>query len=155
MGTDRTLAGGVFQRRAGALSGDLHRLPQGWRRADRHLPPFQQPALDRRDRRVGEPADSAAFCPILRAGGTGVARRRRYGVHDERTQCAGDVVRDARRQGFEGEAAIVAQAARALGSDRFGSWFMGDSLRVRDVCLSAHALGREAIKAAIPAYVSA
>lgn len=51
---------------------------------------------------------------------------------------------------FEGEAAIVARAKVALGSDRFGSYFMGDSYRVRDVCLRAHALGSAAIKAAIP-----
>jgi beta-glucosidase len=51
---------------------------------------------------------------------------------------------------FDGEAAIVARASRALGSDRFGSYFMGDSFRVRDVCLQAHGLARDAIKAALP-----
>lgn len=51
---------------------------------------------------------------------------------------------------FDGEAAIVARARQALGSERFGSYFMGDSFRVRDVCLKAHALAREAIKAAVP-----
>lgn len=51
---------------------------------------------------------------------------------------------------FAGEAAIVAAASKALGSDRFGSYFMGDSFKVRDVCLAAHARGRDAIKAAVP-----
>jgi len=51
---------------------------------------------------------------------------------------------------FEGEAASMARAQRAMGADRFGSYFMGDSFEVRDVCLMAHGLAREAIKAAMP-----
>ncbi|WP_164847396.1 family 1 glycosylhydrolase [Sphingobium algorifonticola] len=53
-------------------------------------------------------------------------------------------------QPFAGEAAIIAAARRALGSDRFGSYFMGDSFKVRDVCLAAHARGRAAIKSVMP-----
>lgn len=51
---------------------------------------------------------------------------------------------------FDGEAAIIARARSALGSDRFGSYFMGNSYRVREICLEAHMLGRDAIKTAVP-----
>ena len=50
----------------------------------------------------------------------------------------------------DNEAAIVAAACKALGSYRFGSYFMGDSLRVRDVCIRAHALGVQALGAVSP-----
>ncbi|MBL0899107.1 MAG: glycoside hydrolase family 1 protein [Reyranella sp.] len=46
--------------------------------------------------------------------------------------------------------AIRAAAAKAVGSDRFHAFFMGDSFKVRDICLVAHAKGRDAIKAAAP-----
>lgn len=48
------------------------------------------------------------------------------------------------------EPAMLAEARRRLGADRFNAFFMGDAFRVRDVCLQAHALGREAIGAAVP-----
>ncbi|MEO5734961.1 MAG: family 1 glycosylhydrolase [Rubrivivax sp.] len=48
------------------------------------------------------------------------------------------------------EPALRAAAARAAGSDRFHMYFLGDSFRVRDVCLAAHAKGRDAVKAAVP-----
>ena len=51
---------------------------------------------------------------------------------------------------FEGEALLVEQAGRATGSDRFGAYFLGDSRRVRDVCLAAHARGAQAIKSVAP-----
>jgi beta-glucosidase len=51
---------------------------------------------------------------------------------------------------FVGEELIVARAARAIGSDRFGSYFMGDSFKVRDVCIAAHIKGRDAIKSIRP-----
>ena len=48
------------------------------------------------------------------------------------------------------EPTLRAAAARAVGSDRFHMYFLGDSYKVRDVCLAAHAKGRDAIKAAVP-----
>ncbi len=48
------------------------------------------------------------------------------------------------------EPKLRAAAARAIGSDRFHMYFLGDSFKVRDVCLAAHAKGRDAIKAAVP-----
>lgn len=48
------------------------------------------------------------------------------------------------------EPKLRADAARAVGSDRFHMYFLGDSYKVRDVCLAAHAKGRDAIKAAVP-----
>lgn len=53
-------------------------------------------------------------------------------------------------QPWDGEAAIVAAACKALGSQRFGSFFMGDSLRVRDVCIEAHAAAVRALARAAP-----
>jgi beta-glucosidase len=55
------------------------------------------------------------------------------------------------KQPFPGEARVVAQAARAVGSDRFGAYFLGDSLKVRDVCLVAHRRAVDAIKSVLPA----
>ena len=49
---------------------------------------------------------------------------------------------------FAREAQVRAEAARAVGSDRFCSFFQGDSFKVRDVTIAAHAAGRDAIKAA-------
>ena len=46
--------------------------------------------------------------------------------------------------------AIRAQAGRAIGSDRFGAYFLGDAFKTRDVCIDAHRKGRAAIKAAAP-----
>ncbi len=48
------------------------------------------------------------------------------------------------------EAVVRREAAHAVGSDRFCAFFQGDSLKVRDVCIAAHARGRDAIKAAAP-----
>ena len=48
------------------------------------------------------------------------------------------------------EPTLRAAAARAVGSDRFHMYFLGDSYKVRDACLAAHAKGRDAIKAAVP-----
>jgi len=50
----------------------------------------------------------------------------------------------------DNEAGIVAAACKALGSARFGSYFMGDSYRVRDICLQAHQLAVQALGAAAP-----
>jgi beta-glucosidase len=55
---------------------------------------------------------------------------------------------------FDGEDAVVRAACHALGSDRFGSYFMGDSYRVRDVCLQAHAAGVQALGAVAPGVPS-
>ena len=54
------------------------------------------------------------------------------------------------RKPWAAEPALRAAAARAVGSDRFHMYFLGDSYQVRDVCLAAHAKGRDAIKAALP-----
>lgn len=51
---------------------------------------------------------------------------------------------------WEQQPAVLAQAARAVGSDRFGAYFLGDAFKVRDVCIDAHRKAREAIKAVAP-----
>lgn len=51
---------------------------------------------------------------------------------------------------WDKEPAILAQAARAVGSDRWGSFFLGNPYRVRDTCLVAHRKGRDAIKSTVP-----
>jgi beta-glucosidase len=51
---------------------------------------------------------------------------------------------------FDGEAAVVAAACKALGSERFGAYFMGNSYRVRDVCVQAHQLAVKAVGEAAP-----
>jgi beta-glucosidase len=48
------------------------------------------------------------------------------------------------------ELAMVAEAKRRTGSDRWGAYFMGDAFRVRDACIVAHRLATEAIKSAVP-----
>lgn len=48
------------------------------------------------------------------------------------------------------EPGLRAAAARQVGSDRWHSYFLGDSFKVRDVCIDAHRKGRDAIKAAAP-----
>lgn len=48
------------------------------------------------------------------------------------------------------EPQLRAAAAKAVGSDRFHMYFLGDSFKVRDVCLAAHAKARDAIKTAVP-----
>ena len=54
------------------------------------------------------------------------------------------------RQAWAVEPQLRAAAARAVGSDRFHMYFLGDSYKVRDVCLAAHVKARDAIKAAAP-----
>ena len=54
------------------------------------------------------------------------------------------------RKPWAAEPGLRAAAARAVGSDRFHLYFLGDSFKVRDVCLAAHAKARDAIKAVIP-----
>jgi beta-glucosidase len=50
----------------------------------------------------------------------------------------------------EAEGPVAEAARKALGSDRFGAYFMGDSLRVRDVCIEAHRRAVEAIGSVVP-----
>ena len=76
-------------------------------------------------------------------------RRSRLVLHAERAQRAGHV-EGAATQALGDRAELRADAARAVGSDRFHMYFLGDSYKVRDVCLAAHAKGRDAIKAAVP-----
>ena len=54
------------------------------------------------------------------------------------------------RKPWEIEPRLRAEAARKVDSDKFHMYFLGDSYKVRDVCLAAHAKAREAIKAAAP-----
>ena len=54
------------------------------------------------------------------------------------------------RHPWDIEPRLRADAAKAVGSDRFHMYFLGDSYRVRDNCIAAHAKGRDAIKSAIP-----
>lgn len=56
----------------------------------------------------------------------------------------------ARDKPWDKEPTILAQAAKAVGSDRWGSYFLGDPYKVRDVCIDAHRRGRVAIKSAAP-----
>lgn len=51
---------------------------------------------------------------------------------------------------WEREAVVRAEAARAVGSDQFSAFFQGNSLKVRDNSIAAHARGRDAIKSAAP-----
>jgi beta-glucosidase len=53
-------------------------------------------------------------------------------------------------QPFPGEESVVAAAKHATGSDRFGSYFMGNSYKVRDVCIEAHGRAVRAIGTAAP-----
>ena len=48
------------------------------------------------------------------------------------------------------EPRLRAEAARKIAADKFHMYFLGDSYKVRDVCLAAHAKGRDAIKAVVP-----
>lgn len=56
----------------------------------------------------------------------------------------------AKEQPFPREAQIRAEAARAVGSDRFNAFFAGNALKVRDTVFAAHAKGTAAIKSAAP-----
>lgn len=55
-----------------------------------------------------------------------------------------------RRKPFDGAAAVVAVACEAMGSERFGAYFMGDSYRVRDICIEAHQRAVKAVGEAAP-----
>lgn len=54
------------------------------------------------------------------------------------------------RKPWDIEPGLRAEAARKINSDRFHMYFLGDSYKVRDVCLAAHAKGRDAIKSVVP-----
>ncbi len=54
------------------------------------------------------------------------------------------------RQPWAIEPGLRAAAAKRIGAGTWHSYFLGDSFKVRDVCLAAHARGRDAIKAAAP-----
>jgi beta-glucosidase len=51
---------------------------------------------------------------------------------------------------YEADAAMMAEASKRVGSDRFHSYFMGNSFRVRDVCIAAHKLAVAALKSIAP-----
>ena len=48
------------------------------------------------------------------------------------------------------EPRLRAEAARMIGAEKFHMYFLGDSYKVRDMCIAAHAKGRDAIKAVVP-----
>ena len=48
------------------------------------------------------------------------------------------------------EPAMISEAKRRTGSDRWGAYFMGDAFRVRDGCIAAHRLATAAIKSVVP-----
>lgn len=54
------------------------------------------------------------------------------------------------RKPWEIEPRLRADAAKAVGSDRFHMYFLGDSYQVRDNAIAAHIKGREAIRNAVP-----
>lgn len=56
----------------------------------------------------------------------------------------------AKEKPFAREGEIRAQAAKAVGSDRFNAFFAGDAFKVRDTVFAAHAKGTAAIKSAAP-----
>ena len=49
-----------------------------------------------------------------------------------------------------GEAEVLAAAAHAVGSDRFGTYGSGDRFRSRDAMIRAHLAGGDAIRSAVP-----
>ena len=51
---------------------------------------------------------------------------------------------------WDKEPIVLSQAARAVGSDRWGAYFLGDPYRARDTIIDAHRKGRAAIKAVAP-----
>ena len=69
-------------------------------------------------------------------------------VNEPNGQVTSYVIADGKK--WEAQPTIIAQAARAVGSDRFNAYFLGDGFKVRDVCIAAHLRGRDAIKAAAP-----
>ena len=56
----------------------------------------------------------------------------------------------AKEKPFAREAEIRAQAAKAVGSDRFNAFFAGNALKIRDTVFAAHAKGTAAIKGVAP-----
>ena len=54
------------------------------------------------------------------------------------------------RKPWDIEPRLRAEAGRAINSDKFHMYFLGDSYKVRDVCLAAHEKARAAIKSAVP-----
>ena len=69
-------------------------------------------------------------------------------MNEPNAQVTSYIMRD--NQPFAGERQVVEQAARAVGSDSFHAYFMGDSFKVRDVCIKAHQLATSAIKQHAP-----
>ena len=51
---------------------------------------------------------------------------------------------------WDKEPTVLAQAAQAVGSDRWGAYFLGNPYRARDTIIEAHRKGRAAIKGAAP-----
>ena len=69
-------------------------------------------------------------------------------INEPNGQVTGYVIADGKK--WEQQPTVIAQAAKAVGSDRFNAYFLGDAYKVRDVCIAAHAKGRDAIKAVAP-----
>jgi beta-glucosidase len=55
-------------------------------------------------------------------------------------------------QMMEPAQAMLAQAARAVGSDRFGSFFLGDAEKTRDNMLAAHRRAADALKSGLGSF---
>jgi beta-glucosidase len=69
-------------------------------------------------------------------------------MNEPNAQVNSYILRDDRP--FAGEESVLAAARQAAGSARFGSYFMGNSYKVRDVCIEAHGRAVQAIGAAAP-----
>ncbi len=93
------------------------------------------------------PAKFARYCGIV-AAALGEHLTWVCTMNEPNAQVTSYVMRDDRP--FPNEDEVIRQATKAVGSDRWGAYFMGNSFAVRDGCLAAHALATEAIKTAAP-----
>lgn len=93
------------------------------------------------------PAKFARYCGLVAAA---LSEHLGYvcTMNEPNAQVTSWIMRDDRP--FPGEDEVIRQASKAVGSDSWGAYFMGNSLKVRDGCLAAHALATEAIKTAAP-----
>lgn len=96
---------------------------------------------------VGTPESFARFCDRAGRALAGIVRHA-CTLNEPNAQVTSQVMGGGKP--WAAGAAVRAAAAKAVGSDRFGAFFLGDAFRIRDVCLDAHRLGRDAIKAALP-----
>ena len=69
-------------------------------------------------------------------------------INEPNGQVTGKVIAEGKP--WAAQPTVLAQAANAVGSNRFNAYFLGDARKVREVCIAAHAKGRDAIKAVAP-----